>query len=180
MPTFKIGVIADGLHLPFRQSMEKCAKMGAAGVQLYAVDGEMAPENLTETDVRDKRRIIQDCGLEVSALCGDLGGHGFTLKEENPGKIERSKRIVDLARKLDSRIVTTHIGVVPADSFCETYKILQQACNELAEYAHANGAFFAIETGPEPANRLKKFSGQSGLRRGRSQSGSGQSDYGDG
>ena len=34
---------------------------------------------------------------------------------------------------------------------------MQAACNELAEYAHVNGAFFAIETGPEPAERLKTF-----------------------
>ncbi len=157
MATFKLGIIADWLRLPFRESLEACAKMGADGVQLYAVEGEMAPENLTGAAIAEKRRILQDCGLEVSALCGDLGGHGFARPEENPHKIERSKRIVDLALELGSRVVTTHIGVVPADASCDTYRVMQQACNELAEYAHANGAFFAIETGPEPAARLKAF-----------------------
>ena len=90
-------------------------------------------------------------------MCGDLGGHGFARREENPGKIERSKRIVDLALELGGRVVTTHIGVVPADSACETYRVMQEACNELAEYAWKNGAYFAIETGPEPAVRLKAF-----------------------
>lgn len=33
----------------------------------------------------------------------------------------------------------------------------QEACNQLAEYAHKQGAWFAIETGPEPAVRLRKF-----------------------
>jgi sugar phosphate isomerase/epimerase len=121
MSTFKIGIIADGLRLPFRESIEKCAEMGADGVQLYAVEGEMAPENMSAADVAEKRRIIQGCGLEVSALCGDLGGHGFTVKEENRKKIEKSKRIVDLALELGSNIVTTHIGVIPADQACETY-----------------------------------------------------------
>ena len=90
-------------------------------------------------------------------MCGDLGGHGFTRADENPGKIEKSKRIVDLALELGSHVVTTHIGVVPEDNTCDTYKILQEACNTLADYAHRNGAFFAIETGPEPAARLKAF-----------------------
>lgn len=157
MKNLKIGVISDWLHLPFQESLETCARMGADGVQLYAVEGEMAPENLTEADVQEKRRMLRDCGLEVSALCGDLGGHGFAVRQENPYKIERSKRIVDLALELDSRIVTTHIGVIPADPFCDTYKVMQQACNELAEYASARGAFFAVETGPEPAARLKTF-----------------------
>jgi len=157
MSSFKIGIIADWLRLPFKESMEKCAQMGADGVQLYAVEGEMAPENLTTAQIVEKRNIIRGNGLEVAALCGDLGGHGFELVDENIKKVEKSKRIVDLALQLGSNVVTTHIGVVPADVSCEKYKIMQQACNELAEYAFANGAYFAIETGPEPAARLKTF-----------------------
>ena len=164
MKKFPIGIIADWLRLPFAQSMEACAGMGADGVQLYAVEGEMAPENLSAAARREKRAIIEGNGLKVSALCGDLGGHGFTIAEENPLKIERSKRIVDLALELGSNIVTTHIGVVPEDTGCKTYAVLQQACNELAEYASRNGAFFAIETGPEPADRLKAFLDSLGSR----------------
>ena len=157
MNDFKIGIIADGLKLPFRESIEKCAKLRVDGVQLYAVEGEMAPENLTASGIKEKKDIIRSSGLVVSALCGDLGGHGFTRKDDNKNKIEKSKRIVDLALEMGSNIVTTHIGVIPNDRSCKTYHVLQEACNELAEYAHKNGAFFAIETGPEPAVRLKVF-----------------------
>lgn len=156
MSNFKIGIIADWLHLPFRESIEKCAELGADGVQLYAVEGEMAPENMTPADIAEKRDIITSNGLVVSALCGDLGGHGFAIAADNPVKIERSKRIVDLALELGTNIVTTHIGVVPAEHN-DTYKVMQQACRELAEYADACGAHFAIETGPEPAQRLRTF-----------------------
>lgn len=156
MKQFKIGIIADWLGLPFRESMEKCAQLGADGVQLYAVDGEMAPENMTPQSIAEKRDIIASNGLTVSALCGDLGGHGFTVAADNPRKIERSKRIVDLALEMGTNIVTTHIGVVPAEHN-DTYCVLQDACNELAEYADRCGARFAIETGPEPAERLRAF-----------------------
>ena len=156
MNQFKVGIISDWLRLPFRESMEKCANLGADGVQIYAVEGEMAPENMTASLIAEKRSIIEANGLVVSALCGDLGGHGFARREENPAKIERSKRIVDLALDLGSNVVTTHIGVVPEEKN-DTYKILQEACSQLAEYAHQNGAYFAIETGPEPALRLKEF-----------------------
>lgn len=156
MNPFKVGIISDWLRLPFRESMEKCARLGADGVQIYAVEGEMAPENMTASLIAQKKAIIEDNGLVVSALCGDLGGHGFTRRDENPAKIERSKRIVDLALELGSHVVTTHIGVVPEEKN-DTYKVLQEACRQLAEYAHQNGAYFAIETGPEPAQRLKEF-----------------------
>lgn len=154
---YRIGIIADCLRLPFKESMEACAKLGANGVQLYAVSGEMDPDNLSAAQIAEKRSIIKEYGLEVSALCGDLGGHGFTRREDNPWKIEKSKKIVELALEFDCRVVTTHIGVVPEDAGSETYKVLQEACNELAEFAHERGAYFAIETGPEPADRLKKF-----------------------
>jgi len=154
---FKIGVISDLLRLPFKENIEKCVQMGVSGVQFYAVDGEMAPENLTASQISEKRRFIEDCGLEVTALCGDLGGHGFAVEDDNPWKIEKSKRIVDLALEFGCNIVTTHIGVIPEDRTSRIYKVMQHACNKLAEYAYANGAYFAIETGPEPASVLKSF-----------------------
>ncbi|HIW74556.1 MAG TPA: sugar phosphate isomerase/epimerase [Firmicutes bacterium] len=157
MNQFQIGIIADWLHQPFAQSMETCAKMGADGVQVYAVDGEMAPENLSAAARAEKRRIIEGNGLVVSALCGDLGGHGFARAQENKTKVERSKRIVDLALDMGTTVVTTHIGVVPADSSSDTYKVMQAACRELGEYARSVGVTFAIETGPEPAARLRDF-----------------------
>lgn len=159
MSEFKIGIIADSLRLPFTKSIEKCASLGADGVQLYAVAGDMAPENLSEADIAERRRIIKENGLIVSALCGDLGGHGFTVREQNPAKIDRSKHIIDLALKLGTNIVTTHIGIIPdiTGGVSDRYRVMQEACNELAEYAHSNDAFFAIETGPEPAHHLATF-----------------------
>ena len=157
MKQFSFGIMADSLRLPFAESLAKCRELGADGVQIYAVEGEMAPENNNAATVAEKRRMLADNGLVVSALCGDLGGHGFCLADENPAKIERSKRIVDLALEMGTSIITTHIGVVPADVTCDRYKIMQEACNQLAEYAHQNGAWFAVETGPEPAERLRRF-----------------------
>lgn len=157
MKPFSIGVIADSFCLPFKESVAKAHEVGADGVQLYAVSGEICPESLTAAGRREVMNILQANGLKVTALCGDLGGHGFTVKEQNAAKIEKSKRIIDLARDLGTNIVTTHIGVVPQDSTSSRYKVMQEACNQLAEYAYANGAFFAVETGPEPATRLKGF-----------------------
>lgn len=91
-----------------------------------------------------------------SALCGDLG-HGFGDKDKNPELIEKSKRILDLAKELETDIVTTHIGVVPSDPSHERYKIMQEACFELSRYADSVNAHFAIETGPETSETLKTF-----------------------
>lgn len=101
--------------------------------------------------------IIHSNGLVVSALCGDLGGHGFTREEDNGWKIEKSKRIMDLAKDLETSVVTTHIGVIPDDISNPRWGILQDACGILGEYGEGVDGCFAIETGPELAVTLAAF-----------------------
>jgi len=154
--TNKIGVIVDSFRLPLREGLLKAKAVGAEGVQIYAVSGEMDPANLSAAARKELKDYIASLGLEISALCGDLGGHGFQDRTANPGKIEKSKRILDLAVELGTNVVTTHIGIVP-DEENEVYDAMQQACEELSRYATSMGAYFAIETGPERAAHLKSF-----------------------
>ena len=51
MSDFKIGIISDWLKLPFAEAMRTCRELGADGVQIYAVEGEMDPDNLTAADI---------------------------------------------------------------------------------------------------------------------------------
>jgi sugar phosphate isomerase/epimerase len=155
--TNKIGVIVDSFGIGVREGLKKAKEVGAEGVQIYAVKGEMDPENLSPADRRELKSYIDSLGLEISALCGDLGGHGFQDKEANPAKVEKSKRILDLAQDLGTNIVTTHIGIVPHDHSGEIFDTMQAACEELSQYASSMGGYFAIETGPETSAHLKSF-----------------------
>lgn len=156
MFNFPIGVILESFKLPRSEAIKAAADLGAQGIQMYATKGENAPENLNASQRKALLDEVKSNGLVFSALCGDLG-KGFGNKELNPELIEKSKRIVDLALDLNTNIVTTHIGVVPADKSIDRYKIMQEACFELATYADSVGAHFAIETGPETSANLKEF-----------------------
>jgi L-ribulose-5-phosphate 3-epimerase len=155
--TNKIGVIVDSFGIGVKEGLKKAKELGAEGVQIYAVKGEMDPDALSSTNRKELRAHIEGLGLEISALCGDLGGHGFQDERENREKIDKSKRILDLAVELGTRIVTTHIGIVPEDRNGRVYAAMQQACEELSIYANELNANFAIETGPETAVHLKEF-----------------------
>lgn len=157
MYKFPIGVIVDSFRLPIPEAVKKAADIGAQGIQVYASNGDMAPENLTAANRADFRNLVADNGLVISALCGDLGGGGFVHPDQNPFKVEKSKRILDLAKELGTDIVTTHIGVVPQNKNSDRYKIMQEACFELSRYADSIDAHFAIETGPETSLTLKGF-----------------------
>lgn len=153
---FKIGVMLESFRLPTNEALAKAAALGAQGIQMYATTGEHAPENMSGAARRELLSRVKDAGLVFSALCGDLG-HGFGDAEQNPALIEKSKRILDMAKELETDIVTTHIGVVPSDPKHPRYAVMQDACGRLAEYADSIGAHFAVETGPETASTLCGF-----------------------
>jgi sugar phosphate isomerase/epimerase len=156
MKTFKIGVMSDGFRLPPLDGIRKAAQLGAEGVQIYTVRGQMAPEAMTAARRDELRALIKELGIVISALCGDMGG-GFRDAANNPAKIVQSKKIVDLASDLGTHVVTTHIGVTPEDRRDPIYQTMLAACRELADYAADRGVTFAIETGPEKAVVLKQF-----------------------
>jgi sugar phosphate isomerase/epimerase len=93
--------------------------------------------------------------MVFSAICGDFG-KGFANPETNPEYIEKSKRVLELALKLECNVVTTHIGTVPEEENA-TKEIMRKACRELAEYGDSINASFAVETGPEKGRVLGEF-----------------------
>lgn len=153
---FKIGIMTDSLRIDTKSAIKTAASLGADGFQMYATNGENSPENLTKEKRRELLDFTKSNGLVFSAICGDLG-QGFGNSEKNPALIEKSKRILELAKDLECDIVTTHIGVVPADPSHDRYKIMQEACFTLSRFADDMGSHFAVETGPEPAKILKEF-----------------------
>lgn len=156
MADFKIGVIVDSFKLDIIEGIKKAKEVGASGIQVYATNGPMSPENLNARQRKEFLDMVTANGLVISALCGDLGS-GFADKAENVWKIEKSKRIMDLAKDLNVNIITTHIGVVPENPKHPRWSILQEACEELGRYGDNVGAYFAIETGPETSAVLKSF-----------------------
>ena len=154
--SFEIGVIVDSFRLPIKEGIKKAYKLKAKGIQIYAVKGYMNPNNLKANERNELLKYIKSYGLKVSALCGDMGG-GFMDKTTNKDKILLSKKIIDLALDLECNIVTTHIGVVPKNVDSDVYKVMQESCDILGEYADSQNASFAIETGPEPSIILKDF-----------------------
>jgi len=153
---FKIGVMHSNYNLPFGEVVEKASRLGLQGIQLSKTRDEFSPQNMPPSRIREMLDMLHSHGLVFSAVCGEQL-YGFTDPAKNPQLIENSKRILNMAKELETNIVTTHIGVVPNDPACDIYKIMQDACFALAEYADSLGAHFAIETGPEASSLLRTF-----------------------
>ena len=124
MYQFPIGAMVDSFRQDTREAIKTAAAIGVQGLQMYATNGENSPENLVGQKRKDLLNYVKDHGLTFSAICGDLG-KAFIYPERNVMLIEKSKRIMDLAKELETDVVTTHIGVIPTDKTCERYKVMQ-------------------------------------------------------
>lgn len=153
----KLGVITDCFKVSTEEAIKKAGALGLSGVQIYATGGEFCPDALTDGDIERYKKLLCECGLEISALCGDMGGHGFEIEKDNAERVEKTKRIIDLAAKFGTKVVTTHIGVIPEDTKSEKFGVMLAALRACGDYAREKGVTMAIETGPERASVLYEF-----------------------
>jgi len=160
MSNFKIGIITSSLRLPLHESIRRAANLGANGIQVYATGGELSPA-MPAHERRELYKYIQNCGLEVSALCGDLG-HGFTDPDKNPERIEFTKRMLDMLPEFGTTVLTTHLGVIPNERNA-VYETIAAACREMGEYAASVGGWLAVETGPETPEAMRGFFDELGV-----------------
>jgi L-ribulose-5-phosphate 3-epimerase len=159
--TFKTGVLLDSFQLPLEDTLRISSESGADGVQMYAVPHHMASLDLDYKAAKSLKRKVESYNLQISALCGDIGGHGFEIENENSGKIKKTREIIDFAVELGTGIITTHIGVI-SETDKEKNIIMQEALKTICQYAEKSGVYIAIETGPEKSLLLKKFIEETG------------------
>ena len=152
----RIGVITDCFKVSHLDAIKKAGELGLSGVQIYATGGDFTP-NMSEEKKEEYRAALAAAGLTVSALCADMGGYGFERAEDNAARIEATCRIIDLACEFGAPVITTHIGVIPADKQEARYAVMLSALTEIGRYAKAHGVTAAIETGPETAATLLAF-----------------------
>ncbi len=153
----KVGVITDC----FKQSLEKAihlaGSLGLDGVQIYATTKEFSPRALSNEKKEFYKKLLKENKLVISALCADMGGHGFEIEEDNPIRIQKTKEIIDLANEFGAKVITTHIGVIPSDKTNPRYQAMLKALAECGLYAKEKDVTVAIETGPEKAAILLQF-----------------------
>ncbi len=154
---FKIGTLADWFGLGLLEGIRESSRCGATGVQIYAA-GEFDPRSTaTDAVVNEVVSVARASGQTITALCGELGGYGLEKHQDNAEKIDYLKQVLILADRLDCRIVTTHIGVVPKDRSHPRYEVMLNALGELAYFANRLGSYVAVETGPESMTILRAF-----------------------
>lgn len=155
----KIGIIAELLRKPLLECIDYAAELGADGVQLLGGHGGQGYNfiDLKDGELKAIRERTEKNRIVISAVCGDICGKSFQVPHEAGKRIDVCKKVIDGTAKLGVKIITTHIGCIPDSVQDPVYPGMVIAVREVAEYAAKKGCIFAIETGPELADVLKRF-----------------------
>jgi L-ribulose-5-phosphate 3-epimerase len=138
-----VGVVLDSFGQPVRDSLQSASRLGLRQLELPVASGEVSPDVLSHTGRRHLLHYVKGLGLELSALGGDLGGSRFAGGGGSEERLERTRKIVEMAADLHVPIMTTHLGRVDmTNRRGEVAEVLR----ELADVADRTGTFVAFET----------------------------------
>ncbi len=141
--------------MPFRRAIHAAAKLGASSIEIDARQ-EIHPAQMSETGLRQLRKLLEDLNLRVSSLRFQTR-RGYDHVEDLDRRVDATKETMKLAYRLGTSVVVNAIGHVPHEQSDPRWVTLQQVMNDLGRYGAKVGAFLCAETGSEDGKTLSEL-----------------------
>jgi sugar phosphate isomerase/epimerase len=113
------------------------------------------PGELSGSGRQEVKDYVNSFDLQIAALCGEEGV--FTDPDTVEQRVERARKLVNLALDLGCPIVTSPIGALADDETDGSWKTAAEALNELGLYATNLDIRWAIDAGDRDPKVLKRF-----------------------
>ena len=113
MPELKVGIQLASLRQPFKKALHLAGEMGADGVEIDA-RREVKPRDLTQTALRQIRKMLEDQRLTVCAVRFQTR-RGYDVVEDLDRRVAATKEAMRMAYQLGASVVVNQIGRVPSD-----------------------------------------------------------------
>ncbi len=155
MLQLKVGIHLPSLRMPLRLAIPKAAELGARSIELDA-RGEFQPRDLSNTAVRDLRKLLDDYQLRVAAVSFRTR-RGYDTPDDLDRRVDATKQAMNMAYKLGASVVTNHIGRIPEDTDDPRWNLLVSTLSDLGNYAKNAGANLAAQTGTESGERMDEL-----------------------
>ncbi|MBX3411642.1 MAG: sugar phosphate isomerase/epimerase [Pirellulales bacterium] len=155
MAELKIGIQLRSLRLPFRKALQTAQRLGASAVEIDA-RGDLRPQELSETGLRELRKMLTDLELRVAAV-GYRTRRGYHVLDELDARVAGTKAAMKFAHDLGAPVVVNQVGPVGEDLATDEMRLLKDVLIELGRYGDHVGAYLAAETGTESGTRLGQF-----------------------
>lgn len=131
-------------------------RIGADAVEIDARN-EIRPADLSDTGLRQLRKMLDDLNLRVAAVRFPTR-RGYDQPEDLDRRVEATKEAMRMAYRLGTPVVINQIGrVEPVNEdghFPASTEALRTVLEDLGRYGTKVGAFLAAETGTESGSDL--------------------------
>ncbi len=157
MLQLKIGIHLPSLRLPLRQAIPLAAKLGAEAIEIDA-RGQLKPSELSQTALRQLRKMLDDYRLRVCAVSYRTR-RGYNLLQELDARVAGTKEAMRMAQMLGTNSVVNHVGQIPAKLEGPQWNLLLQVLTDLGHYGQRIGALLAAQTGSNAPDDLARLIG---------------------
>ncbi|MFO0903526.1 MAG: sugar phosphate isomerase/epimerase family protein [Pirellulales bacterium] len=155
MLQIRIGIHLTSLRLPLAKAAPLAKKLGADAVEIDA-RGELNPQALSRTGLRQVRKLLDDLQLRVAAVTFRTR-RGYNVKDELDRRVEATRQAMKFAFELGASVVVNQVGRIPAQSEGESWTLLTEVLADLGRYGQRIGATLAAETGSEEGADLARL-----------------------
>ena len=151
----RIGIDLARLGLPAKKALKAAADLGVDAVEIDA-RGEFAPRHMSETGLRQVRKMLADLRLQVAAVSFRTR-RGYDTPADLDARVEATKAAMGLAAEMGANTVVNHVGRIALETGDTNKGLLIEVLTDLAHFGNYVGAFLAAETGSESGADLARL-----------------------
>lgn len=155
MLELKIGIPLSSLGMPFRPALAKAAALGAGAVEIDA-RRDINPSELTQTGIREIRKLLEDYRLRVCAVSFPTR-YGYHVRDELSRRVDATKQVLAAAYKLGCSVVVNHVGRVPDSEDDPDWTLLAETLADIGRHGQRVGATLCARTGAERGEDLARL-----------------------
>ena len=155
MPALKVGIQLASLRLPLKKALQVASRLGVDAVEMDA-RGEISPGQLSDTAIRQLRKMLTDLNLSVCAV-GFRTRRGYNVVDDLDRRIDATKRAMEFAYRLGAPVVINQVGRVPEEPQGQDWNLLLESLADLGKHGQHVGAVLAAETGTESGATLGRL-----------------------
>ncbi|MCG8586563.1 MAG: sugar phosphate isomerase/epimerase, partial [Pirellulales bacterium] len=154
MPTVRTAIELASLRLPLKKALAKAAELGASAVSFDARH-QLDAAQLSDTGVRQLRKMLEDLDLRVSAVSFPTR-RGYDEPDRLEARIEASRRAMKLSADLGCRVLVNRVGAIPSEEAIAD-SLLVEVLEDLGRTGQKYGVWLAADTGVEGGEDLERL-----------------------
>ncbi|MFV2067862.1 MAG: sugar phosphate isomerase/epimerase family protein, partial [Pirellulales bacterium] len=155
MLTSRIAMQIACSRRPIKQALTTAARLGARAVEIDARH-DLRVRELTQTGVRQLKKLLDDLDLKVSAIRFPTR-RGYDTDEDLDRRVTATQAAMRFARQLGTDVVINHVGTVAPDDDDPSWRLLVEVLTGLGDYGHRVGSRIAAATGPAGGEELARL-----------------------